>query len=71
MQYETYPCMSGGWSGFGVGGFSSAFAWGATLVSTRYFGSQVSGAPTCVVPLLRLGGGRLCWCLEGGALVGG
>ena len=23
------------------------------------------------LPLLRLGGGRLCWCLEGGAPVGG
>ena len=40
--------LSGGWSGFGVGGFSWAFAWGATLVSTRYCGPQVSGAPTCV-----------------------
>ena len=35
-------------SGFGVGGFFWAFAWGATLVSTRYCGPQVSGAPTCV-----------------------
>ena len=40
--------LSGGWSGFGVGGFSSASAWGANLVSTRYCGPQVSGAPTCV-----------------------
>ena len=40
--------LSGGWSGFGVGGFSWAFAWGATLVSTRYCGPQVPGAPTCV-----------------------
>ena len=29
-------------------GASSAFAWGATLVSTRYCGLQVSGAPTWV-----------------------
>ena len=40
--------LSGGWSGFGDGGFSWAFAWGATLVSTRYCGLQVSGAPTWV-----------------------
>ena len=40
--------LSGGWSGFGVGSLSWAFAWGATLVSTRYCGPQVSGAPTCV-----------------------
>ena len=40
--------LSGGWSGFGVGGLSWPFAWGATLVSTRYCGPQVSGAPTCV-----------------------
>ena len=30
------------------GGLSWAFASGATLVSTRYCGPQVSGAPTCV-----------------------
>ena len=30
------------------GGFPWAFAWGATLVSTRYCGPQVSGAATCV-----------------------
>ena len=29
-------------------GFSWAFAWCATLVSTRYCGLQVSGAPTLV-----------------------
>ena len=40
--------LSGEWSGFGDGGFSWAFAWGATLVSTRYSGFQVSGAPTWV-----------------------
>ena len=40
--------LSGGWSGFGVGGFSSAFAWGTTLVLTRYCGPQASAAPTCV-----------------------
>ena len=40
--------LSGGWSGFGDGGFACAFAWGATLVSTRYCGLQVSGAPTLV-----------------------
>ena len=39
--------LSGGWSGFGDGGFLAwAFAWGATLVSTRYCGPQVSAAPT-------------------------
>ena len=45
---SSVSSLSGGWSGFGDGGFSWAFVWGATLVSTRYCGRQVSGAPTCV-----------------------
>ena len=40
--------LSGGLSGFGDEGFSRAFALGNTLVSTRYCGLQVSGAPTWV-----------------------
>ena len=67
--------LSGGWNGFGDGGFSWAFVWGATLVSTSYCGLQVSGAPTWVaaaaaawrraVVLVSRGGGGGCLGGEG------
>ena len=34
-------------------------------------GPRFKGSLPVWLPLLRLGGGRLCWCLEGGALVRG
>ena len=55
MQLQVVACEERGEGGQGgkedhyrVGGFSWDFAWGATLVSTRYCGLQASRAPTWV-----------------------
>ena len=68
---STVSSLSRGWSGFGDGGFFLAFASGATFVSTRYCGLQVSGAPTWLaaaaaawgraVVLVSRGGGGAGW----------
>ena len=63
--------LSGGWSGLGDGGFSSAFASGATLVSTRYCGLQVSGAPTWVAAAAAAWRRAVVLVSRGGGLVGG
>ena len=64
--------LSGAWSGFGAGGLSWAFACGATLVSTRYFGRQAFGARTWVAAAAAALGRAVVLVSRGqGGLVGG